>query len=490
MDSPDDGMEDSTLTTPGREIGEDPPEGRIADIISACLPTASNEEPPSWEEVKTRFEELVPNGVFEQAPLRAFSVPSSMIAEEDWRFVPADEEEALHQIETNGTPIQEYANGEKLAKNGVQTGRNPIFLIDDETIDEYEIEDELVKPLVVGENVFRWYSEVPENPKLLYTTPDTDLNDYPGARKYLLDHKEDTDDQKGLASRYCVTDGIREWYELAEYRPDTFGQPLIFTPDMSYYSNFWYDESGEVYGLNSVYVLYLIEEMEPYYQLGILNSNVAQFFIRRIASSYGSDYLRYQWDYMKKLPLPDPSDAPSELVEDVKNAAEELSDLCREYVEAKQLRENPAGLLDEFETKSLSYAGYIDRLGYQELEGELHPSLDEKTIQFGVTGASIGFNDERAAEIVYELLQTLEITTSEELRDLELPALKEDLVSLFERYEDAHSTVEQAPEKAKDLERDYNEVVYDLYDLEEETKSLIRDRVVRPANPLEPREMD
>lgn len=29
-----------------------------------------------------------------------------------------------------------------------------------------------------------------------------------------------------------------------------------------------YDESGEVYGLNSVYVLYLIEEMEPYYQLG------------------------------------------------------------------------------------------------------------------------------------------------------------------------------------------------------------------------------
>ena len=488
--SDEDEMEDSTLTTPGREIGEDPPEGRIADLISACLPTTANEEPPAWEDVEARLKELVPDSAFEQAPLHTFSVPSSMIAGEDWRFVPADEEEALNQIEANGTPIQEYANGEKLAKNGVQTGRNPIFLIDDDTIEEYEIEEDLVKPLVAGENIFRWYSEVPENPKLLYTTPKTNLDEYPGAKEYLLDHKEDTDDQKGLASRYCVTDGIREWYELAEYRPDTFGQPLIFTPDMSYYSNFWYDDSGEVYGLNSVYVLYLIEEMEPYYQLGILNSNVAQFFIRRIASSYGSDYLRYQWDYMKKVPLPDPSDVPTELVEKVKDAAEELSDLREDYVEAKQLRENPAELLDEFETKSLSYAGYIDRLGFQDLEGELHPSLDAETIRFGVTGASIEFNDERAAEIVYELLQALEVATGDELRRLELPSLKEDLVALYERYEGACNTVEDASEEAKDLEREYNEVVYDLYDLNEDTKELIRDRVARPENPLEPREIE
>lgn len=107
-----------------------------------------------------------------------------------------------------------------------------------------------------------------------------------------------------------------------------------------------------------------------------------------------------------------------------------------------------------------------------------------------MTGASIEFNDVRAAEIVYELLQALEITTSDELHDLELPALKEDLVGMYERYEDALNTVEEAPEKAKELEREYNEVVYNLYDLDKETKSLIQDRVVRPENPLEPRKLD
>ena len=481
---------DTTRTSSPRNIGEDPAEGRIADMISACLPNRPGEDPPGREDVEARLKQLVPDSTFEQPPLDTFSVPSSAIGEEDWRFVPAEEEAALKQIEMSGKPIQDYSNGKKLAKNGVQTGRNSIFLIDDNTIEEYGIEDELVKPLVAGENIFRWCSEIPENPKLLYTTPDTELDDYTGAKEYLLDHKEDTSDQNGLASRYCVTNGIREWYELAEYRPDTFGQPLIFTPDVSYYSNFWYDNSGEVYGLNSVYVLYLIDQMDPYYQLGLLNSNVVQFFIRRIASSYGSDYLRYQWDYMKKVPLPDPADAPAELVAGITEAAEELSELRREYVDAKQLHADPAVLLDEFETKSLSYAGYVDRLGFQELDGELHPTRDGETIRFGVTGAHIEFTDERAAEIVFELLQAVDVTTADELRGLELPPLKPGLVTLSDRYEEASTIVANAPETAETLEKEYNELVYDLYELDEATRELIRDRVARPENPLEPREID
>jgi hypothetical protein len=47
----------------------------------------------------------------------------------------------------------------------------------------------------------------------------------------------------------------------------------------------------------------------------------------------------------------------------------------------------------------------------------------------------------------------------------------------------------EAPEKAKEVEKEYNEVVYDLYDLGENTRELIRNRVTRPENPLEPREI-
>jgi type I restriction-modification system DNA methylase subunit len=476
--------EDSTLTNPEREIGEDPPEGRIADIIGTCLPESPDGESPTWETVEARLREIISHNEFERSPIRSFSVPSSMIADEDWRFVPADEEDALRNIEAGGTQFHKYANGDELSKNGVQTGANPVFKLNQDTLNDYDIEDELVKELVSGEDIHRWHSVVPDHPKLLYIANDDELHDYPGAKQYLLDHKND------LEGRYCVTNEHRRWFDLARNRPNTFGKELIFTPDVSYYSNFWYEPTGEVYGLNSIYVLYIIDEFDPYYQLGIFNSNVAQFFIRRIASSYGSDYLRYQWDYMKKVPLPDPSEVSSELVENVILAAQELSNLRKEYIEAKRFQNDPARLLENFETKSLSYAGYIDRLGYQNLEGELHPTLDKRSIRFGVTGAGIEFNDERAAEIVHELLQAFEITTGGELRSLELPALKKDLVMLYEQYENARRTVKQAPLVAKDLEQEYNEVVYDLYELDEDTRELIRERVARPENPLEPREIE
>jgi len=88
------------------------------------------------------------------------------------------------------------------------------------------------------------------------------------------------------------------------------------------------------------------------------------------------------------------------------------------------------------------------------------------------------------------LLQALDVTTADELRGLELPPLKNGLVALFDRYEEAGTVVANAPETAETLEREYNELVYDLYELDEETRTLIDDRVARPENPLEPREIE
>lgn len=477
--------ENAALVDPDREVGEDPSEGRIADIISACLPVNSDDEPPSLEVIRERLSKIFDTKQFDQPPVEAFQVPSSMISAEEWRFVPADEETALKEIEAGGTQFQAYAEGdEELSKNGVQTGNNDVFKLDEEVLDEYDIEGELVKPLVIGEDINRWHSDAPESPKLLYISNETTLDENSGAEEYLEDRRDDLED------RYCVTDENRRWFDLARNRPDTFGQELIFTPDVSYYSNFWYDPTGEVYGLNSVYVLYIIDNFDPYYQLGVFNSNVVQFFIRRIASSYSSDYLRYQWDYMKRVPLPDPDEAPDNLVSSVRDTAESLSELRRRYVAAKETVETPKRLLESTETKPFTYAGYIDRLGYQDLEGELHPTVDGDTIRFGVSGAAMEFNEQQTAEAVHTLLGILDVDTAADLQELELPPSASELHGLVDRYQEAVEVVETAPEKARRLEKEYNEVVYDLYELDEETRALIEERVVRPENPLEPREID
>lgn len=472
------------LTHPGRSVGEDAPEGRVADIIGACLPDSPDGDPPSWETVESRLDSLVSQTEFDEPPLRAFPVPASMIAGEEWRFVPADEEACLSEIEAGGTPLSAYANGAQLCQNGVQTGANSVFQLTADVIDEYDFDPSVVKDLVRGEHVHRWHTDVPEYPKLLYIDSDDYLDDYPEARAYLTEHRERLED------RYCVTDEQRRWFDLARNRPGTFGDELIFTPDVSYYSNFWYEPTGEVYGLNSVYVLSVLEGVDPYYQLGILNSDVAQFYIRRVASSYGSDYLRYQWDYLKQLPIPDPETVPAALVERVTDAAERLSDLRAEYVRAKRLRSDPDRLLARVDTESLSYAGYVDRLDYQNVSGDHEPVLDGDTVRFGVTDARIEFVDTRVAEMVCDLLSALGITTEQELDSLELPPRRDALRELFEQYEAAGQTVEEAPERAAEIERAYNDAVYDVYGLSDDVESLIRERVVKPANPLEPRETD
>ena len=124
------------------------------------------------------------------------------------------------------------------------------------------------------------------------------------------------------------------------------------------------------------------------------------------------------------------------------------------------------------------------------MSGDHEPVLDGDTVRFGVTDARIEFVDTRVAEMVCDLLSALGITTEQELDSLELPPRRDALRELFEQYEAAGQTVEEAPERAAEVERAYNDAVYDVYGLSDDVESLIRERVVKPANPLEPRETD
>jgi len=330
----------------------------------------------------------------------------------------------------------------------VQTGSNDIFLVDSATIKEYGIEDEMYKPFVAGEDVQRWHSEAKVDEYLLYTTPETNLDDYPGTKEYLEDNREELED------RYTVKQG-KKWYQLARHRPETFDKKKVVTPDICYYSNFWFDESADMYALNTSYCLAL-GAVGGYYLAGVLNSDAVQFYLRRSAPKYGNNYMRYQRDYIFGLPIPDPAENDGSVVDKVMSLSKELHELAESYQDAKSRMSSPEEILDGYDVGSLSFAAYIQSLGLDDKDGEVSPSQNGTTVRVNVQ-SSVEFVSEEAAAAFTRLIRELDVETVGDLEDLELPTSDDELVAAVEEYEESQSVAETAPDEARRLEKKLNE---------------------------------
>lgn len=446
----------------------------IADIIRTHLPETPGETPPTEDEVLEQLNKLVEETSVSKSLLDVFPVQSLMLASEEWKFVPYDEGEALNSLESGGQPLGEFS-GETIARKGVQTGANDIFIVDEETIKEYDLEDEIVHPLVAGKDVHRWYSTI-DDQYILYTTPEMNISNYPKAEAYLEEHREELED------RYCVSQG-KKWFVLERHRPGVFDRKKVITPDICYYSNFWYDKTKSVYGLNTTYNI-ASEALDGDYLAGILNSNAVQFYMRRSAPKYSNNYMRYQRDYLLEIPVPDPEENDRGTVETVVETAEKLRNTAERYVEAKELLENPETVLESIETGSLSFAGYVIQMNLDSDDGDVSPNQDGHIVRLNVQD-SIEFTDEEVASGFIKLIQALEVESMSELRTLDLPESKEGLSQTVDSLERSQETVDSGKETANRLEEDLNDAVYELYGVSDDVKSLIKERVDRPENPLE-----
>jgi len=451
-------------------------EEQLRDLIRRYLPETPGDEPPVPSSTESVSEE-VEGAVEEQGtpPIQVYPVRSELLAGKEWKFIPTDEHDVVYQMEEGAKEFQNFS-GERVAKNGVQTGSNDIFLVDSATIKEYGIEDEMYKPFVAGEDVQRWHSEAKVDEYLLYTTPETNLDDYPGTKEYLEDNREELED------RYTVKQG-KKWYQLARHRPETFDKKKVVTPDICYYSNFWFDESADMYALNTSYCLAL-GAVGGYYLAGVLNSDAVQFYLRRSAPKYGNNYMRYQRDYIFGLPIPDPAEDDNTAVDKVISLSKELHELAESYQDAKSQVLSPENILDGHNVEPLSFAAYIQTLELDDVDGEVSPSQDGTIVQVNVQ-SSVELISEETAEAFTTLVRELDVETIGELENLELPTSADGLVAAAKTYEESQSAVESAPDEARELEKELNKQVHSLYSLNPEARDLVDKRVDKPENPLE-----
>ena len=226
-------------------------------------------------------------------------------------------QELLAKLQTLGTPLGEYVNGE--IYYGIKTGYNKAFVIDAATRARLIAEDarsaEVIKPFLAGRDVKRYVVPVAEQ-YLIFTRRGIAIDDYPAIKNYLAQFQEqlkprpkDWDRSKKWAGR---KPGPYQWYEIQDSVAywEKFREPKIFYQEIMTYQSFTYDDTG-CYGNNKLFIL----PNASYFLLGLLNSKLIWFILKNTATSYRGGALAMQSPFVLSLPIVETPEAKAAITD-------------------------------------------------------------------------------------------------------------------------------------------------------------------------------
>jgi type I restriction-modification system DNA methylase subunit len=487
--SMEDWIESDAITGWGSANGDSRGEERnyrIVDLIDMALPGDWGDEPPSFQEIISEQSVPVPEEIDfdEQPPLNSYPVQSEAISDSEWQFAPADEQEVLNAMEETGENLRTYCHNSKVER-GLRTGKNPVFIVDSDTIEKYDLEQELVHPLVGGRDVKRW-EHLWKDQYIIYTPPGMDIDEYPNTVEYY----NAGDNREELEDRYCVREQDEDYWALDKPKdPELFEQTKIVTPDIAYYNNYWLDRGGKFYCLDTTYYISPSDEEQAWYLAGLLNSDIAQFYIRRNAAKYRGNYLRYKSDYVEKIPIPDPEEVSDELVTRIEETAKEKQSLLREYRAAEQKVESPDTLVteDDIDTVGLSRTAYVSRIPdatEQDSDVDVSVRVEGSTVHLNVQD-TVELRGEEEAEAFTKYVEIFEFDSVLELVNAEYPRTTDGLLSVHDRYEMASDTVENARELLNVEEAKLHDAAYEAFGIIGDKRDLVEDRVETPESALD-----
>jgi fido (protein-threonine AMPylation protein) len=234
-----------------------------------------------------------------------FTIPQERLAEGAWSLKSDEEAAVFEKVMKIGKPLGEYVEGKFF--RGVTSDLNDAFIINSETrkalIRKSKASDELIKPLLVGEDVRRYYIEDPDT-WLIFARRGVDIDRYPAIREHLNKWKAELTPKKTSNDKVGRKPGRYEWHEIQDdvaYCP-IFDGPKIIFPDICKAPRFFLDRSGK-YLANTAYCL----GVDDPYLLGLLNSRLFWFAISNLSIPFGvrAGQYRYRliYQYMEKVPI-------------------------------------------------------------------------------------------------------------------------------------------------------------------------------------------
>ena len=253
-------------------------------MVSPAIITLSN----SWNNNMFKYVKQ-DNDIFESYEYRQDKLKDS-----GW-IILKDEDEKIFEKIDNVSNI--FIKDILTVKQGIITGCDKAFIVDEEVIEKYKIESFLLRKWIKNSNISRKAIKY-NNLYLIYSDIVQDERDCPNAIKYLSNFKDNL-----MVRRECVK-GFRKWYELQWGRNKSdYENPKIIFPYKSKQNNFFYDDeayfcSADVYLMNN-----FSENIPLNYLLSYLNSGIFEFYLKCQVKKVGRDIYEYYPNKLNNLKI-------------------------------------------------------------------------------------------------------------------------------------------------------------------------------------------
>ncbi len=238
----------------------------------------------------------VPSLEFESLHLlvqeRGASVPPEALAEEGWQLAQAEELAILAKMEDLSVPMKEWLRDAEI-RRGVLTGLNQAFFIDEATRRRLIAEDpksaEIIKPLVVGEDIKRYEIEY-KNRYLIWTYVGVSIERYPAVLNHLHKYREPLERRRDKGDH---------WWELrpCDYYAD-FAKPKIIYPVIARVNTFAYETTG-AFSNDKTFII----PTDSTYCLALLNSSLGLMWARSLLSWLRGGFLEYRAQSVVQFPV-------------------------------------------------------------------------------------------------------------------------------------------------------------------------------------------
>lgn len=196
----------------------------------------------------------------------------------------------------------------KYTFQGIASGKDSVFYISDETKKIYQIEDDILRELLKGKDIRRYYIDY-KNMYVIYPY-DKDGNplpegylkkNYPNAYKYLVEMR------KSLSGRKYFEKSNKKWYELWNQRnPSKFEQKKILVAEIAPESRFVFDDNNYYFN-TKVFGLVLKDRYNAIsykFLLGLMNSALLNFYHKFTSVPKAGGYFEYKTQFIMPYPIP------------------------------------------------------------------------------------------------------------------------------------------------------------------------------------------
>ena len=227
---------------------------------------------------------------------------NEILKNEIWNFTTNSYNALLNKLRLNSYSLENITDN---IAQGIASGKDEVFFISEAKIKEYNIEKDIVRPVLKGKDISKY--NINWSKKYVVYMYDSEgkvydenkmKSDFPNCYKYLLENKNK------LSGRGYFEKSNKNWYELwNQRRPTNFNKEKIITLDNSSGNNFAFD-TNNFYGTTTVYGFSSkTEEIENKYLIATLNSKLLEFYHKLNSVPQANGFYRYQAIFINSMPI-------------------------------------------------------------------------------------------------------------------------------------------------------------------------------------------